>query len=55
MSVFGDGTAKQDLLDAIRAVKDDHDLADLELVTLLLAALLWELPSTDAEPRKEQP
>jgi len=54
MSVFGDGTAKQDLLDAIRAVKDDHDLADLELVTLLLEVLLWELPSADAESRREK-
>jgi hypothetical protein len=43
MSAFGDGTPKQDLMDAIYGVQDEHKLSYLELVKLLSEILAYLL------------
>ena len=54
MSVFGDWTAKQEMLEAIELVQGDHSLTDIEtLHTLLIVAEHYQQAIVDTEKRGE--
>ena len=54
MSVFGDWTAKQEMLEAVELVQGNHSLTDIEtLHTLLVVAEHYQQAIVNTEKREE--